>query len=65
MAAAEKGDLHLQIAETVRAACIAAAQEAYESAGISGLCAEGRWENAVGAMQSLNLTSLLAKREAK
>ena len=60
------GDKQLhELAEAVRAACLAAAQEAYESAGISGLCAEGRWENAVGAMQSLNLTSLLAKREAK
>jgi hypothetical protein len=55
------GDKHLQqLAESVRAACIAAAREAYESAGISGLCAEGRWENAIGAMQTLDLKQLLA-----
>lgn len=65
MATADKSDLHLQVAESVRAACIAAAREAYESAGISGLCAEGRWENAIGAIQTLDLKQLLAKREAK
>jgi hypothetical protein len=65
MAVGDMSTVNLQAAETVRAALIAAAQEAYESAGISGLCAEGRWENAVGAMQSLNLHALLAKREAK
>lgn len=55
------GDKHLQqLAESVRAACIAAAREAYESAGISGLCAEGRWENAIGAMQTIDLKQLLA-----
>lgn len=65
MAAAEKSNLHMAVAESVRAALIAVALDAYESAGISGLCAEGRWENAVGAMQSLDLGALLAKREAK
>lgn len=55
----------INAAEAARAACIAAAREAYEQAGVSGLCAEGRWENALGAMQSLNLTSLLAKQEAR
>ncbi len=60
MAAAEKSTVNLQLAEAVRAACIAAAHEAYESAGVSGLCAEGRWENAVGAMQSIDLKMLLA-----
>ena len=47
------------IAAAVRDACIAAALEAYEQAGMSGLCAEGRWENAVGAMQTLDLKLLL------
>ena len=45
----------LAVAEIVRKACIEAALAAYEDAGISGLCAEGRWEAAVGAMQSLDL----------
>ena len=37
----------LQLAEAVRQACIAAALWAYEDAGLSGLCQEGRWEYAV------------------
>lgn len=43
------------LAEAVRRACIEAALAAYEDAGVSGLCAEGRWEAAVSAMQSLDL----------
>jgi hypothetical protein len=37
----------IKIAEVVRAACLEAALEAYEDAGISGLCAEGHWEYAM------------------
>ena len=37
-------DVHMQRAETVRQACIATALQAYEDAGLSGLCQEGRWE---------------------
>ncbi len=48
----------LALAEQVRKACIEAALAAYEDAGISGLCAEGRWEAAVGALQSLDLKPL-------
>jgi len=43
------------VAEAVRQACIEAALAAYEDAGIAGLCADGRWEAAVSAMQSLDL----------
>ena len=43
------------LAEQVRAACIEAAVLAWEDAGLQGLCAEGRWEAAVGAMRSLRL----------
>jgi len=35
------------LAERVRAACVDAALDAYEEAGIRGLCVEGRWEAAV------------------
>jgi pentatricopeptide repeat protein len=45
-------------AERVRQACIRAALEAYESAGMSGLCEEGRWEAAVDAMRRLDLARL-------
>jgi len=45
-------------AEAARQACIAAALAAYEDAGVLGLCAEGRWEAAVSAMQSLDLRTV-------
>ena len=48
----------LPLAEAVRRACIETALAAYEDAGIAGLCAEGRWEAAVSAMQSLDLRLL-------
>jgi quinol monooxygenase YgiN len=41
--------------ETIRAAVVDAAVEAYEDAGVRGLCLEGRWEAAVSAMRSLDL----------
>jgi hypothetical protein len=44
-----------RLAETVRAACIAAAERAYEEGGVSGMCSEGRWELAVQAMRELDL----------
>lgn len=49
------------IAEAVRQACIDAALSAYEQAGISGLCGEGRWELAVDAMRSLDVKALLER----
>ena len=52
-------DLKRRVAETVRAACLKAAREAYENSGISGLCEEGRWECAVSAIRSLNLETVL------
>jgi hypothetical protein len=49
----------LQIAERVRQACIETALRAYEDAGLSGLCHEGRWECAVDAMRGLHLPPLI------
>jgi hypothetical protein len=49
-----------QITTAVQAACIAAAIRAYEDAGLSGLCHEGRWECAVDAIRGLDLPTLLA-----
>ena len=43
------------MAERVRDACIRAALDAYEDAGVQGLCAEGRWEAAVAAMRRVAL----------
>jgi hypothetical protein len=48
-----------RLAESVRDACLRAALEAYENAGVSGLCEEGRWECAVGAIRALDLDMLL------
>ena len=47
-----------EIAESTRRKLIQIALLAYEEAGLSGLCAEGRWEVALGAMQSCNVMSL-------
>ena len=52
-------DAHMQTAEAVRQACLAAALQAYEEARISGLCHEGRWEYAVDAMRGLPLRPLI------
>ena len=51
----------LETAEAVRAACLRAALEAYEDAGIRGLCGEGRWELAVQAIRTLDLGSLVER----
>jgi hypothetical protein len=48
-------------AEAVRAACLQAALDGYERAGLSGLCEEGRWEMALDAIQSLDVNALLRK----
>lgn len=52
-----------QLAEAIRAACLRAAVAAYEDAGIQGLCEEGRWEAAVGALQSIDLHKLIQELE--
>jgi hypothetical protein len=49
-----------RIAKAVQALCIETAIRAYEDAGLSGLCQEGRWEYAVDAMRGLDLATLLA-----
>ncbi len=53
----------LQLAEAVREACLNAALQAYEAAGISGLCGEGRWEIAVQALRDLDLRPLVSANE--
>ena len=53
-------DERRQIAEAVRQACIEAALCAYEDAGLSGLCHEGRWAYAIDAMRGLSLPSVLS-----
>ena len=43
------------LAEAVRDACVRAAIDGYEHGGLSGLCAEGRFDMAIDAIRSLNL----------
>ena len=52
-----------QIAETIRAACVQAAQHGYERAAADGLCDEGALEVALDAIRCLDLEQLL--RELK
>lgn len=47
------------IAERIRDACVAALIDAYEDAGLRGLCGEGRWEVAVGEVRSIDPRRLL------
>lgn len=54
-------DRACRLAAAVRDACIQVALEAYRNAGISGLCAEGRWEVAVGEMRRLDLKRLIRR----
>ncbi|MQA29437.1 MAG: acetyltransferase [Luteitalea sp.] len=53
------------LAEAVRAACLETAMQAYEDAGMRGLCHEGRWEVVLAALRDLDLRGLtdLAERE--
>ena len=43
--------------ERIREACIQEALRAYEDAGISGLCHEGRFEAAISALRVLELST--------
>jgi hypothetical protein len=52
-------DISSSLIETVRAACLDAAQLAYEDAGIRGLCADGRWEAALAAIRQLSFSDVL------
>jgi hypothetical protein len=55
----DRMNVHMQMAEAVRQACMTAALQAYDEAGVSGLCHEGRWEYAVDAMRGLPLRPLI------
>lgn len=48
-----------RIAEAVKELCLEVVLRAYEEGGISGLCAEGRWELAVDALRHLDTGPLL------
>lgn len=54
-----------KLAEAVRDACVETALIAYEDAAIRGICHEGAWECAVGAMRSIDLDALLERCETE
>lgn len=47
------------VAEAVRAALRTAAVQAYEEGGLSGLCADGRWELALDALGTADLLPVI------
>ncbi len=53
----------LELAETIRQACMEAAKEGFMHASMSGLCAEGAMEAAISAIQSLDVEQLIEKNE--
>jgi uncharacterized protein YeaO (DUF488 family) len=62
MAAHERAHDHDRL-EAVRRACLRAAADAYEDAGIRGLCVEGRWEAALDAVRVLDLRAIVDKAQ--
>jgi hypothetical protein len=48
-----------RVAEAVIKECRQSLVQAYEDAGTSGLCAEGRWEIALDSLSSIDLSKIL------
>ena len=53
------------LAKRIRDACLEAVLQAYEDAGVQGLCAEGRWEAAVGALKTVELAPLFVSSNTR
>jgi hypothetical protein len=53
------------LAKRIRQACLEAVVQAYEDAGVQGLCEEGRWEAAVSALRAVELAPLLREFEQR
>jgi hypothetical protein len=60
--AAGSPEIDKSLAEEVRDACVEAAIAAYEDAGVQGLCDEGRFEAAISAMRSVDITAVIHNR---
>ncbi|HKH82502.1 MAG TPA: hypothetical protein VKA25_02330 [Gemmatimonadales bacterium] len=50
-----------RLAEQVRIAVVEAGVAAYQDATLQGLCGDGAWEVAVGAMRRLDVGDILLK----
>lgn len=53
-----------EITEAVRSACLEAARAAYEDARLRGLCAEGAWETALGAIESVDVDAVIRREKS-
>lgn len=51
----------VEVAAQVRDACVRVALNAYENACMDGLCHDGAWEAAVGAMRMLDVERIVAE----
>lgn len=51
----------MKVAQTLLTEIKKTLNENYESAGISGLCEEGRWEQALGSLQTLDLKAIVSR----
>ena len=59
----EPGDT-TEVGHVTKRFLIEAAMRAYEDAGLAGLCAEGRWEAAAGAMRAMELPATHSQSES-
>jgi hypothetical protein len=50
---------HYQLAEKIRQACLQTALTAYEDARMDGLCHQGAWESAMGALQQMDIVEIV------
>jgi len=55
----------LRMARAVREACVRAAVDGYEWGGLSGLCAEGRFEMAVDSVRALDIDGIVRGMHAE
>lgn len=55
----------LALAQAVRDACVRAAVAECDDARMAGLCWEGAWEAAVGAIRDLDLAAIVSAAESE
>jgi pentatricopeptide repeat protein len=51
----------IEIAQTVRDACISAVKRGFQDASMNGLCKEGSIEAAISAIQLLDMEKIIAE----
>lgn len=56
-----QNETELELADSVRQACVKVARDGFQDASMSGLCKEGALEAAISAMQNLDVEELLKK----